>query len=149
MTPQCTACGGTTSVNQAKKPGTQMPDYICNQDNGLCETKGYKTGVWAPKQGGGSSKPQQAAKPQIDPQVWIQKERLSAAQTAINAAAQVHQQSGDDKKVIESATQYYDFLRKAKVGLVGRGDEPKEQKDTSNDVPVPSNPDINVEDIPF
>jgi len=140
-------------VNEMKKPGTKMPDYVCNQENGECMTEDgkYPTGAWAKKTfPTKATAPHQA--PAVDPSVWEAKDRLYAAQTSLNAAAAIFQGSGDLEAVLLAAPHLYSFLREAKLGILAK----PERKDVKTETMIKEAKEveeigeqIKAEDIPF
>ena len=75
----------------------------------------------------------------VSKEVWEQKDRLYAAQTALNCVAQIYQGHGDkitDTTIETRFKKFYSLLREAKMGLMSS--------------PAKENPpQIPLEDIPF
>ena len=125
-------------MQQQKVEGQKCPD--CN--NALI-VKNPKTGklfcaerCWLNK---GQNTDQQQAQQhdtKVSAEVWEKKDRLSAAQTAINAASVSHKNAGNDELVIEAAVKYYNWMRQAKEGFVGRGETEVVAED-ENGEPIP------------
>jgi len=126
----CDKCGGTMSRNPNKKQPNH-PDWICNQNNGKCGRTGKKgwfaTGAWdEPFQTNvANAKVQQQSPPlqqngTVPPEVWEAKDRMHAMQTAINAASEIYQGSGEIEKAMQDALKFYDLLRQAKQGTIPR-----------------------------
>ena len=76
---------------------------------------------------------------EVSKEVWEQKDRLYAAQTALNCVAQIYQGHGDkitDTTIETRFKKFYSLLREAKMGLMSS--------------PAKENPpEIPLEDIPF
>jgi hypothetical protein len=101
--------------------------------------------------------PSQTASAPVPSEVWEAKDRLSAAQTSINAAAAIFQGSGDLDAVLDAAPHLYDFLRQAKTGIlqkpakVAKSDAGRKiQKAISEaEKSTAVEDEIKAEDIPF
>lgn len=55
------------SPNEKKRPGTKMPDWICDQQYGECITNGYPTGKWNPTPKPGAAVPETKVVPEDKP----------------------------------------------------------------------------------
>ena len=152
---QCSQHGMEFAWHEAgvSKTGKSYPGFwACpgkNQDGSFCKMKPTET----PPQ------PVPKAAPQVISQnVWEAKDRLSAAQTALNCVANVYQGQGGSVTSEQIQTRFnffYNLLRNAKNGSVpdiAPKNIPLEAKIANNPKftpPEPEVPTIALEDIPF
>jgi len=158
---QCKICGGSMSQNSQKVPGSKMPDWICDQVNGEClNERGYPNAQWNPKPTSITQKPIiQTPVPGVAVEVWETKNRLYAAQTALNCVAQIYEGQGGqvtDLQIKAKFNYFYNLLRNAKNGIVPRidvapKDMPLKKKIVSNPAfnPADEVSEIPLEEIPF
>lgn len=99
-------------------------ELVTNPKTGkvFCPEKCWLKGA-TPKPQTSSPSPQSAetrAVLNVPASVWEAKDRLSAMQTAINAASALHQGTGNTAKALADAKLFYEQLRLAKQGLIAR-----------------------------
>ena len=154
----CEKCKGTMSRNLNKKLPNH-PDWICDQVNGECGQiskagKWFATGAWDEPFQSNVQAAKTATQPQnnngnVSPEVWEAKDRMNCMQTAVNAASEIYQGSGEIDRALQDALKFYDLLRQAKSGVVKRYKAPISEVGKKIANAINDDEEINVEDIPF
>lgn len=138
-----------------KKTKPNQPDWYCNQDNGDCGKPGkfgfMPTAAWDNSFPTNVSKAKvvNPPEPKVSGEVWEAKDRMNCMQTAINAAASLHEGSGKIDEAKRDALEFYDLLRQAKHGLIPRLNKTPQSSAGKKIAQAMGEPEVNVEDIPF
>lgn len=148
----CPNCNGSMSPNTRKKPGSKMPDWVCDQANGECYTtsakdgKQYPTGAWNPSPtaprvvsattsvvGPAPIKqqplrqvvtPEEPETPETSGPDWEAKDRMTMKMSAWKSACDLYSGTSNELAVRKLQKEIYESIMSAKKDEVDVSDVP-------------------------
>ena len=145
----CPKCNGPVVENKAKTPGSKAPDFLCADVNCKNE-KGYQSGVWTNKDGGGGG---QKKGWQPAPRLWKSQQLAKAYSYALQCAEAAVIESSKRTKVGFTTADVLNGAATLFIAIAGNVDPRPAAPPTPPPQPLTERPasigDAKDDDLPF